>query len=391
MRIEEVSANWIRVPLADTRQHVSDFGRVSTFDTMIVAVRTDAGLIGFGEGKNAVGSAGDCGTLARLVNHEFGPRLVGLDPRHIVKNWDLLYNGVRAGLAIDRGRVFPDLARRGLSVSAISSIDIALWDILGQFLSVPICQLLGGPKAEHLPAYASGGWAPAEAIGEELLRYVDSAGFRAVKMRIGAMDGSVRASADRVIAAREALGPAVELMCDAHGTYSVAEAKRFCYQVADCDLRWFEEPVSADDKNGMAEVRSSSHIPIAAGESEFTRFDFRDLISARAVDVLQPDLAICGGITEGIRIGALAAAHNLELALHLWGGAVNFAAGLHVAAASTASRIIEYPLGANPALNDLIEEDFIVTDGVIRVPTAPGLGVTVRQEFIEEYAVSPQD
>ena len=151
-------------------------------------------------------------------------------------------------------------------------------------------------------------------------------------MRVGAMDGAPHVSAARVRAARAALGPDVALMVDAHGTYTVADARRFARLVADCDLTWFEEPVTADDKPGMAEVRAAG-IPVAAGESEATRFAFRDLALLRAADIFQPDPAFCGGITEAMRIAALASAFNLRLAPHLWAGAPCFFAGLHVCAA----------------------------------------------------------
>ena len=124
-------------------------------------------------------------------------------------------------------------------------------------------------------------------------------------------------------------------MVDAHGTYSAPEAMRFAAGVADLGLRWFEEPVNADDHAGARRVRASTHIPIAAGESEFTRFDFRDLIERESVDVLQPDLAICGGPTEGRRIAALAETHQLELAPHCWGSALSFNAGVSLAFASS--------------------------------------------------------
>src|SRR5690606_23194464 len=124
-------------------------------------------------------------------------------------------------------------------------------------------------------------------------------------------DGAVPSSAARVRAARAALDSGIELMVDAHGTYTVAEAKRFVHLVADCDLAWFEEPVIPDDHAGMAEVRAFSQAPIAAGESEATRFSFRDLALARAADIFQPDPAFCGGITEAMRIAALASAFNL--------------------------------------------------------------------------------
>jgi L-alanine-DL-glutamate epimerase-like enolase superfamily enzyme len=239
-----------------------------------------------------------------------------------------------------------------------------------------------------MPAYASGGWAGPDKIGDELLGYVKRGGFGAVKMRVGIIDGEPRHSARRVHAAREALGPDIGLMCDAHGTLSVAEAKRFCRLVEDCGLMWFEEPVTADDKSGCAEVRRSTDIPISAGESEFTRHDFRDLAVLGAVDIMQPDLAICGGITEAMRISAIASAFNLKLAPHLWAGAPAFASGLAVAAASPAGFIVEYSLGANPLLHDLVEEEFPVKDGLIEVPERPGLGITVREDFLQKHAVA---
>ena len=132
----------------------------------------------------------------------------------------------------------PSLARRGLTV-ADSAVDTALWDILGKSLGQPVWQLLGGRKADRLPAYASGGWAPADAIGDQLNSYIASGGFKSVKMRVGARDGAPHVSAARVKAARAALGPDVGIMVDAHGTYTVADAKRFMHLVA--DLAWFEE------------------------------------------------------------------------------------------------------------------------------------------------------
>jgi L-alanine-DL-glutamate epimerase-like enolase superfamily enzyme len=251
-----------------------------------------------------------------------------------------------------------------------------------------VWRLLGGRRGATMPAYASGGWAGADRIGDELMGYVKRGGFGAVKMRVGIIDGEPRHSARRVHAAREALGPDIGLMCDAHGTLSVAEAKRFCRLVEDCGLMWFEEPVTADDKPGCAEVRRSTDIPISAGESEFTRHDFRDLAVLGAVDIMQPDLAICGGITEAMRISAIASAFNLKLAPHLWAGAPAFAVGLAVAAASPAGFIVEYSLGANPLLHDLVEEDFPVKDGLIEVPERPGLGITVREDFLQQHAVA---
>jgi L-alanine-DL-glutamate epimerase-like enolase superfamily enzyme len=322
--------------------------------------------------------------VVSVINQEFAPRLLGQDARQINRICEQLYSGTRGELALARGHVFPAIGRRGISIAALSGIDIALWDLLGKSLGVPVWQLLGGRRADRMAAYASGGWAVAAQIGEQLAGYV-TRGFTAVKMRVGVVDGSPAASAERVLAARDAIGSQVALMCDAHGTFTVSEARQFCHLVRDCDLAWFEEPVTADDKRGLAEVRRSTHIPIATGESECTRFDFHELIELRAADILQPDLAICGGITETMRIGALASAANLRMAPHLWAGAPAFAAGVHVAAASPAAFILEYSLGANPMIHDLIEERFPVVDGMLEIPDRPGLGITVREDFVARF------
>jgi L-alanine-DL-glutamate epimerase-like enolase superfamily enzyme len=383
MKITRVEACWLQVPIPAAQQHVSDFGRATSFDSALVRIDTEGGLSGWGEAKVSAGSSGDYHGVCALINQEFAPLLVGRDARQITAIWEQLYNGTRGHYALARGHVFPAMSRRGVSISAISGIDIALWDLLGKSLGVPVWQLLGGRRAERMPAYASGGWADAAGIGEQLGSYVAKGGFKAVKMRMGVFDGSPAASAQRVIAARAALGPDIELMCDAHGSFTVSEARQFCYLVRDCELAWFEEPVTADDKRGLAQVRQSTHIPIASGESDCTRFDFRDLIDLGAADVLQPDLAICGGITEAMRIGALASAANLRVAPHLWAGAPAFAAGLHFAAACPAAHILEYSLGANPMLHDLVDERFAIEDGMLEIPERPGLGITVREDFVD--------
>jgi D-galactarolactone cycloisomerase len=386
VRIVDVEARWLHCPIAPERQHVSDFGQIASFDMALVRVEADDGSIGWGEAKAAVGSAGSCAALVACINDELGPALLGLDPRRINESADLMYNGPRAGYAASRGRTFPILGRRGLTVSAMSGVDMALWDLLGRSLGASIVDLWGGACRPDMALYASGGWADEDGIGAELGKYV-AAGFAAVKMRVGVIDGTVEASIARVAAAREGLGPGVELMVDAHGTFGVAEAKRFAAGVEQLGVRWFEEPVSADNRAGMAEVRSSTSVAIAAGESEFTRFDFADLVERRAVDVLQPDLAICGGPTEGRRVAALAETHQLELAPHCWGSALSFAAGVSLAFASPSASVIEYSLGANPLLHDLAEGSIIVENGRVAAPAAPGLGVTPSPGFIEEFTI----
>jgi L-alanine-DL-glutamate epimerase-like enolase superfamily enzyme len=385
MRIKHVRAWWVSIPIEAARQHRSDFGQVRTFDAAILRIETEDGIIGWGEGKNAAGSAGSYGALVHMLNEEIAPQLIGRDASDISTIWEMLYNGVRHESAAASGHAMPVIARRGMTVAAISAVDIALWDILGKSLGVPVWKLLGGRKLEKMPAYASGGWANAEQVGDQLKGYIATGGFKSVKMRVGAMDGPPHLSAARVKAARKALGDDVEIMVDAHGTYTVADAKRFINLVSDCNLAWFEEPVIADDKSGMAEVRAAGCVPIATGESEATRFAFRDLAVLKAADIFQPDPAFCGGITEAMRIGTIASAFNLRFAPHLWAGAPCFFAGLHICAASPASFVIEYSVGANPMIHDLVEETIEVKDGMIAIPDRPGLGFTIAQDFLEAH------
>ena len=301
MKITAVRASWLRAEIPADRAHVSDFGRNDSFNTCLVEIDTDGGLVGLGEAKIAVGNLGNYAALVTLIREEIAPLLIGRDPRDVAAIWELLYNGTRAHYALREGRSFPTVGRRGITMSAISGVDIACWDLLGKSLGQPVWRLLGGQVRARVPAYASGGWAPVGGIGKQLMQYVER-GHRAVKMRVGLQDKSVEDSAARVREVRETVGPEVGIMVDAHGTWSVREAQRFARKVEDCDLGWLEEPVSPENVRGQAEVRASTDIPIAAGESEQTRFAFRDLIEARAVDICQPDLAIAGGLTETVRI-----------------------------------------------------------------------------------------
>ncbi len=385
MIIADVAAYWLSVPIPENRQWRSDYGHLKDFDMCLVVVTTEDGRQGIGEAKAAVGATGACASIVSCINHELKPLLVGKSAHNITEIWERLYNGSRDHYALSRGRTFPILGNRGTTISALSGIDIALWDLKGQDLGVPIHTLLGGACRSEMPAYASGGWADEHAIGDQLKGYCDQ-GYRAVKMRVGVMDETVATSVRRVKAARKALGDDIKIMADAHGTFSVPEAKQFCKAVEDCNLYWMEEPVSPDNKAGGAEVRAYTHIPIAAGESEFTRFDFKDLIEHNAADVLQPDAAIVGGISESMKIASLAGAWQLELAPHCWGSIISFKAGVSIAFASPSAVHIEFSLGGNPLMYQLCNEPPEVVDGIVTPPSRPGLGLTLNQDFVEEFA-----
>lgn len=387
LRIRSVRAIPLRCPLPEARRHTSDFGRQDRFDVVLIVVHTDQGITGCGEAKAAVGSVGDTAALCAAVNHDLGPALVGRDARDLAGLWEAMYSGPRAGHALRTGWSMPVVDRRGARVAGLGGIDIALWDAVGQHYGLPVHRLLGGRCRETVRVYASGGWAGPERIGEELHAYREQGGFTAFKMRVGVMDGDVPRAVARVAAARQALGEAPDLFADTHGTMSVPQAKAFCQRTADLRLGWLEEPTAVDDLRAMAEVRQVCTVPIAAGESEVTRYAFRDLILIGGADILQPDPAICGGLSEAARIAALASAHLRTLAPHLWGSAVLFAAGLQLAAACPNVPMLEYPMGGNPALHELTEDPPTPKNGEVPIPDRPGLGLTIRQDFVDRNRI----
>ena len=178
MKIANIEAYWLRCPIPKEKQHRSDYGLLTNFDMTLVVVTTDTGLQGFGEAKAAVGSSGSCASIVSCVENELKPALIGQDASQINRIWEIVYNGTRDHYALSRGRKFPILGRRGLTISALSGIDTALWDIKGKALGVPVVELLGGSCRDKMPAYASGGWAGADAIGEQLKGYTEKGFFR---------------------------------------------------------------------------------------------------------------------------------------------------------------------------------------------------------------------
>jgi len=382
MKILQVEPIRLRVPIPAEKQHRSDHGAIRQLETIIVRITTEDGIAGYGEARS------EGGANVTLISEVLAPRLMGRDATEITRLWEGFYSGGRANHALAEGHAFPaTLMRRGLGMSAIAGIDMALWDIKGKALGVPVWQLLGGKVRDRVPLYASGGWADEAHIGAQLRSYIEGGGYRAAKMRIGPADGSLEASVRRVEAAVRELGPDVRLAVDAHAGYSVADAKRFCQKIRDLDLLWLEEPISPDDIAGAREVRAATHIPIASGERAVTRFDHLALIENRTVDILQPDLAICGGITEAMRIASLASAYNIRLAPHVWDSCVNYAASLAFAAATPSVFVMEQCMSYNPLLHELAANPFPVEDGHVVPRDEPGLGIELDPDFIDHYRI----
>lgn len=382
MKISNVSTMLLSVPIPEQRRWRSDFGVNRKLDAAIVVVETDEGLIGYGEAK------GSPLVIRAIVESRLKPLLVGEDPSRIAYLWEKMYSGSRLPLALKYGRPYQGHNVKGETMCAISGVDVALWDIAGKTFGVPIYKLLGGGVRSRIRAYGSGGWAGPGAAAAELQSYVER-GFTAVKMRVGGLDDEdfPARSIARVEEVRAAVGPKVDIMLDAHGALTSNQASRLAHEVEQFEITWFEEPVVADDDlPGLREVRQRTRIPIATGENEQGSFAFRAILDAHAADILQPDIAIAGGLSECCRIAAVAHAHGVGVAPHVWGSAILWAASLQFGAAIPNCIIFEFGQAYNPLLYDLLVSPVAVdSDGHVTVPTAPGLGVELQPDLEKKY------
>jgi D-arabinonate dehydratase len=305
------------------------------------------------------------------------PAVVGEDPLNIQRIWDQMY-----------WRCF-NVGRKGLPIIAMSHIDIGLWDIIGKKLKTPVYKLLGGFR-DRVPGYGSGGGislSQKELVAEQM-SWVEE-GFKAVKMKLGRRDP--REDIERVKAVRAAIGPDIDLMVDANNGWSVNNATRMAKRLERFDVRWLEEPVVAEDYAGYAQVKASTEIPIAGGESEYTKYGFKELFHRDCIDVCQADVGKVGGITEYMKIAAMAEAYNLPMCPHGRG-----IVSAHCVAATPNGMIVEF-FNANRYTNTTIRtfqeetgrrfmpHSIRPVKGWIDLPTVPGLGFDPDLEAVEAY------
>jgi D-arabinonate dehydratase len=333
----------------------------------LVVIETDqAGLTGIGmaggiEVTPEVGSA--------FVAH-FKKMLVGMNPLDNERIWHEMWRPKLVG-------------RRGISTRVISGIDIALWDIKGKVANLPVYKLLGG-FSNRVDTYIAGGYYEEgkglKELAQEMERNLEI-GARAVKIKVGAVP--IHEDIERVRVCREVIGPDVKLMVDANNAYRHYEAIAFARRAEKYDLFWFEEPVEPDDYIGQAEITRATSVPVAAGENEYTRYGFRDMINHRAVDILQPDALILGGITEFMKVAALAQANDLDIAPH---GAQEV--HIHLVSAIPNGLILEYYRDSvNPMHGKVWQHELEIKDGYVYAPDRPGLGLEPKWDTLEPYRV----
>jgi D-galactarolactone cycloisomerase len=387
MRIANVQTFILRVPLGEERFYSSQCVFPER-NSMLVRIETDTGLVGWGEG----GQYGPPEPVATCIDAVIGPGILGLDPRQPQRIWEQVYAATR------------DFGQKGSYIEALSAVDIALWDIMGQSFSVPIHCLLGGAFRDSVHAYATGAYyrgddyhdhsGSLDSLAREVSSYV-SQGFDALKMKVGLL--SVEADLERVAVVREAIGSDTVLLVDSNHAYNAFTAVRMGRGLERYNVWMFEEPVPPEDREGYRRVRQSLGIAIAGGEAEQTRYGFRDLIAGGCVDIAQPDLCVAGGFSEWIKIQALASSFGVWVIPHVWGSGVAVAAALHVLAVvppfpHTANPVplqngpvIEFDRNHNPLRDDLLVEPFSLVDGRVRVPQSPGLGIEIDEGVLQTY------
>jgi len=331
-------------------------GRVTGRVTTLVEVGTESGLTGWG----ATYAHPD---LARvIIEDHLAPHLIGRDAGAIESIWDLMYGLTRW------------YGRKGVAISALGGIDIALWDLRGKREGRPLWQLLGGERGQT-PAYASAlFWkARPEELVEEALRLRER-GFSRFKTRLG-KNWDYDTSAVRRVSA--AIAPWGRLLVDGSHRYDLETAVRFDDVLAEHDVFWFEEPFPPEELDRYAALRPRLKTPLAAGENDFGLQGFRELMRAGAVDIVQADACRAGGITELRRIIAMAAEHQLKFAPHTWSDAVALVANAHLAASTPLGLTVEVDQTGNPFIEELLCEPLTIRDGQLLLGDRPGLGVEV--------------
>jgi len=356
-------------------------GWVNERSATLIEIKTNEGIVGWGEAF--------CQGLeppeisAAVIENALKPILLEQCPLDIEVLWHKMYSTTR------------DYGRKGSVISAISAVDIALWDIAGKYYNEPIHQLLGGAFRNKIKPYATGfyrlkGKGEANRLAEEAISHYEN-GFDHMKVKLGFGIEDDLKCMERIYSVLK--NKNVTLMIDTNHAYGRSEALLLGKQLEDYRLRWYEEPVVPEDINGYSELKSKLNIPIAGGENEHTLFGFKSLFENNAVDIAQPDIASCGGITGAKQIINLAHSFGVEVNPHVWGSAIAQAASIQVIASIPVTHfsifarepILEYDQSSHPFRRELLTSPIELVNGMINVPKAKGLGIDINLNTIKKY------
>ncbi|MDR0656641.1 MAG: mandelate racemase/muconate lactonizing enzyme family protein [Treponema sp.] len=349
-------------------------------NSVLVRITADDKITGLGEiGESAYLPR----AIEQMIELRFKPILIGESPFDIEKLWQKMY-------------IFSShYGRRGVVPTVISGIDIALYDIIGKVLQRPVYDLIGGKYRKRFRVYASGGMSKStNQLVAEAKEYI-AQGYFGFKIRIGSEDPE--ADIEMVQELRSKIGPKAAFLVDAGQCYTnfpwtCDTALRVCKKLELCDLYWLEEPLHPDDIEGFIHLTANTAIPIVAGENEFTRYGFKDLIERHAVTMIQPDVTRTGGISECKRVAAMASAHHMRCAPHIFGSGVGFMANMHFIASTPNAYIMEYDQTLNPLRDELLIKQPVYKDGYVElIEDLPGLGVELREDTIKKFSYCDED
>jgi L-alanine-DL-glutamate epimerase-like enolase superfamily enzyme len=369
LRISEVKAYPTSFPVAPASRVALGIGTAVKRDAVLVTISTDDGLSGWGEAHHGRAHT----AVAKLIDTTLRQLVVGMDALATSAIWDKLYRAQLASHGMGAGACL-----------AISGIDMALWDLRAKSLGLPLYRLLGGTR-KAIPAYAGGvslGYQPSPALVEEAGKSL-AQGYTALKLRVG---DAVASDSERLQAIRTAY-PKVEILTDANIGYTVEDVRRIMPLMDELGIGWLEEPFPAHDYRSYREAKSFGRTPLAAGENHYTRFEFNRVIEDSAITILQPDLSKCGGITEALRIAALASAWKLPLHPHSSMTGLNHAATIHFLAAIDNGGYFEGDVSrSNKFRDELVENPGRVDrDGNVWPLDKPGIGLEVDEEFLLKH------
>lgn len=351
----------------------------ATRNTLWVEIIADDGTVGWGE------CYGPSEVYQAAVTSFYGPRLIGKDPLATEQRWHQMWQSSL------------DFARGGVMMGAMSGIDMALWDLKGKKLGMSVSDLIGGRYREELPCYATGMYfkdMPEDDLLDSIVAEAQgyrSEGFKAFKIKVGKnIDFDIR----QISAMREGL-PDAQLMADSNHAFDLSEAVRIGHVLSDYDYAWFEEPLSPEFEQQFRQLQDKVNVPLATGECVQTRYGFQKLLSAGGVQFAQPDLAYCGGISEALKIRAIASSLGVNVVPHCWGTMLNIAAATHFIASSyhepgrleAGGAMLELDRTPNPLRDELFTSPVVVQNGIAQVPTGPGLGVEVDCDAMKSFEI----
>ncbi|MEC7246627.1 MAG: mandelate racemase/muconate lactonizing enzyme family protein [Bacteroidota bacterium] len=341
----------------------------------IVKITCSDGTYGWGEGY------GPANILESGIEF-LKAQVLGENPLHNEVIWNKMY------------RKTLDFARRGVLVASMSAIDIAIWDIKGKLLNQSVGSLLGGVQRKYVVPYATGMYFTekdnlTKDFEVEAKLYLEK-GFKAIKMKVGL---GISKDVSNVKHLRSIIGYDIKLMIDSNHAYTYTEALELSKKLEKYEISWFEEPVSPEFYEQYAELRQKTTIPIAGGECEYLRFGFHQLLKNKSVDIIQPDICACGGITEAKRIASLASTYGVDIVPHTWGSSIGIHVALHFISnlESLPGRmfspdfLLEYDQTENALREQLTFPKLEMKNGKIQVPSSPGLGLEVNEDELHKF------